>query len=133
MKNGKPKFAYNYLGNVTTISSAERLPAGRVTVSYDFAYDGGKPGSGGTGTILINGEKVAAGRVERTIPFLFGVETADVGMDLYSPVTSDDAKGGSKFTGKINKITIDLKKMSTPAATEKEIEEKEGEDAVAID
>lgn len=54
-------------------------------------------------------------------------------MDLYTPVTSDYAKRNNKFTGKIDKITIALNKMSTPAATEKEIEEKEGEDAVAID
>ena len=36
-----PAFAYNFLGAVTTISSSERLPAGPVTVTYDFAYDGG--------------------------------------------------------------------------------------------
>ena len=42
VKDGKPKFAYNYLGNVTTIGSAERLPAGHATVGCDFVYDGGK-------------------------------------------------------------------------------------------
>jgi hypothetical protein len=56
VKDRKLKFAYNYLGSVTTIASMERLPAGRVTVSYDFTYDGGKPGSGGTGAIFINVE-----------------------------------------------------------------------------
>ena len=68
----------------------QRAPARRpVTVTYDFAYDGGgKPGAGGTGTLSINGKKVGSGRLERTIPFIFGVETADVGMDLYSPVTT---------------------------------------------
>jgi hypothetical protein len=134
VKDGKPKFAYNYLGNVATVSSAERLPAGRVTVTYDFAYDGGKPGAGGTGTIFIDGKKAASGRIERTIPFLFGTETADVGMDLYTPVTSDYAKGDNKFTGKINKVTIDLKKTNAlTEAARKDAEEKEGEDAVDID
>jgi hypothetical protein len=113
IKDGKPKFAYNYLGTVTTIASNERLPAGRVTVGYDFAYDGGKPGSGGTGSIFINGKKVATGRIERTIPFIFGAETADVGEDLYTPVTSDYAKGNNNFTGTIDKVTIDLKKMNS--------------------
>ena len=112
VKDSKPKFAYNYLGVVTTIASEESLPTGPVTVAYDFAYDGGKPGSGGTGAIFINGKKVATGRIEHTIPFLFGAETADVGVDLYTPVTSDYAKGNNKFTGKIKKVTIDLKKMS---------------------
>jgi arylsulfatase A-like enzyme len=114
VKDDKPKFAYNYLGSVTTIAANERLPAGRVTISYEFAYDGGKPGSGGAGTILMNGKKVATGRIERTIPFFFGAETADAGVDLYTPVTSDYAKGKNGFTGKINKITIELKNM-TPA------------------
>ena len=67
----------------------------------------------GTGSIFINGKKVATGRIERTIPFLFGVETADVGEDLYTPVTSDYAKGNNKFTGTIDKVTIDLKKMNS--------------------
>jgi arylsulfatase len=117
VKDNKPKFAYNYLGSVTTIASTKSLPAGRITVSYDFAYDGGKPGSGGTGAIFINGKKVATGRIEHTIPFLFGMETADVGMDLYTPVTTDYPKGKNKnnFTGKINKITIELEKMTAAA------------------
>jgi arylsulfatase A-like enzyme len=134
VKDGKPKFAYNFLGNVTTIASADSLPAGRVTIGYDFDYDGGKPGAGGTGTIFINGKKAASGRIERTIPFIFGVETADVGMDLYTPVTPDYKKGDNKFTGKIDKVTIDLKKANAlPAAAGKSVEEKEGEDALDID
>jgi arylsulfatase A-like enzyme len=133
-KDGKPKFAYNFLGNVTTIASTDSLPTGRVTVGYDFVYDGGKPGAGGTGTISINGKKVASGRIERTIPFIFGVETADVGMDLYTPVTADYQKGDNKFTGKIDKVTINLKKTNALTdAAKKEAEEKEGEDALDID
>jgi arylsulfatase A-like enzyme len=134
VKDGRPKFAYNYLGDVTTIRATEPLPAGRATVSYDFVYDGGKPGSGGTGAILINGKKVGTGRIARTIPFLFGAETADVGMDLYTPVTSDYPKGNNKFTGKIGKVTIDLKKTNALTdAAKKEAEEKEGEDALDED
>jgi arylsulfatase A-like enzyme len=134
VKGGKPKFAYNYLGSVSTIASADALPAGHVTVSYDFVYDGGKPGAGGTGTISINGKKVATGRIDRTIPFIFGAETADVGMDLYTPVTADYKKGDNKFPGKINKVTIDVKKTNALTdAAKKEAEEKEGEDALDID
>jgi arylsulfatase A-like enzyme len=134
VKDSKAKFAYNFLGTVTTIASGKRLPAGHVTVGYDFAYDGGKPGAGGTGTIFINGKKVATGRIARTIPIVFGVETADVGMDLYTPVTSDYKRGDNKFTGKIDKVTINLKKMNAAgAAAEKNAEEQDGEDALDID
>lgn len=110
VKDGRPQFAYNFLQQVTTINSPEPLPAGRVTVKYDFAYDGGKLGAGGTGTIFINGKQAASGRIDRTIPFLFGLETADVGMDLYTPVTNAYEKGNNRFTGKIEKVTIDLKR-----------------------
>jgi arylsulfatase len=109
VKDNKPCFAYNYLGSVTTIASTKSLPAGRVTVRYEFASDGGKPGSGGKGTLTINGTEVATGRIEHTIPFLFGTETADVGMDLYTPVTDAYKKGDNKFTGEIRKVTVDLK------------------------
>jgi len=133
VKDNKPKFAYNYLGSVTTIASTESLPAGRITVSYDFVYDGGKPGSGGTGAIFINGKKVATDRMEHTIPFLFGMETADVGMDLYTPVTSDYPKGKNRFTGRINKITIELKKMNPEAEATAEKAAETGDEDEAED
>jgi arylsulfatase A-like enzyme len=109
VKDGKPAFAYNFLGTVTTIESSESAPAGPVTITYDFAYDGGEPGAGGTGTLAINGKNVGAGKIERTIPFIYGTETADVGEDLYTPVTEAYAKGDNEFTGKINKVTIAVK------------------------
>ena len=105
VKDGRPRFAYNFLGVVTTISSGERLPAGPVTMTYDFAYEGGgKPGAGGAGTLSIR-QPVGSGKIARTIPFIYGVETADVGMD-YVPVTADYAKGDDAFTGKIEKVAI---------------------------
>jgi arylsulfatase len=110
VKDGRPAFAYNFLGAVTTISASERLPAGVATVTYDFAYEGGgKPGAGGTGTISINGKQVGVGKLARTIPFIYGVETADVGIDLYSPVTTAYATGDNAFTGKIKKVTVAVK------------------------
>ena len=67
VKDGKPKFAYNWLARETyTIAGPARLPAGRVTLRFEFAYDGGKPGAGGKGLIFVNGEKVAEGRIEHT-------------------------------------------------------------------
>ncbi len=41
VKDGLPRLGYNFLGQVTTITGDERLPSGRVTLGYDFAYDGG--------------------------------------------------------------------------------------------
>jgi arylsulfatase len=61
------------------------------------------------GTLSINGKKVASGRLERTIPFIYGTETADVGIDLYTAVTTDYPKGENQFTGTIDKVTVDVK------------------------
>jgi hypothetical protein len=56
--DGKPTFHYNFLGQErSTITSTEPLPKG-ATARFDFAYDGGGPGKGGTGTLSINGKQV---------------------------------------------------------------------------
>ena len=44
-----------------TIASTEVLPKGKSTIRFDFAYDGGGMGKGGTGTLSINGNKVGQG------------------------------------------------------------------------
>ena len=54
-------------------------------------------------------KKVGSGRLARTIPFIYGVETADVGMDLYSAVTTAYATGENQFSGKIKQVVISVK------------------------
>jgi arylsulfatase len=91
LKGGKPTYTYNFLGlQRYTVAAAEAVPAGKATIRFEFAYDGGRPGSGGTGTILVDGKKVAEGRIERTQGFAFSAdEGADVGRDAGTPVTDD--------------------------------------------
>ncbi len=102
VKDGAPRFAYNFLGRETyKIIDPTRLPAGKVTLRFEFAYDGGRSGAGGNGLIFVNGQKVAAGRIEHTHPNAFGAETTDVGENLYTVVTNDYRVGDNKFTGKI--------------------------------
>ena len=111
MKGGKVSYVHNWMDkDYYTITSPKALPAGKATIRYEFAYDGGKPGSGGKGTISVNGKKVAEGRIEKTVPFLFSAdETADVGLDNATPVTEEYKDGDNKFTGKIGKVTVELK------------------------
>ncbi|WP_211256115.1 hypothetical protein [Edaphobacter aggregans] len=111
LKDGKPTYTYNYLGlQRFTIASPQPLPAGKATIRFDFAYDGGM-GKGGTGTISVNGQKVAEGRIEHTQCCIFSAdEGADVGIDDGTPVTEDyEAGEPSKFIGKIDKVTVELK------------------------
>ncbi len=111
-KEGKVSYVYNFVGlERYTITGAEPLPAGKTTIRFEFAYDGGKPGSGGKGTIFVNGKKAAEGRIEHTNGYIFSAdETADVGQDDATPVTEDYKERDNKFTGKIEKVTIDLVK-----------------------
>jgi arylsulfatase len=113
VKNNKPTYVYNFLGmNSYAITSDTTLPSGKSTVKLDFAIDDPKKlGSGGMATLYINGKKVGSGRVEKTH---YGVwsfdETANVGIDRETAVTPDYTEETSEFTGKIDKVTIELKK-----------------------
>ncbi len=134
VKDGKPRFAYNWLGRETyKIAGPTRLPAGRVTLRFEFAYDGVKPAAGGTGLIFVNGKKVAAGRIEHTNANVFGAETADVGEDLYTVVTDDYKVGDNKFTGKINKVTIQLGKSNLSEEAQRDIDRMSYEELLNLD
>ena len=110
MKDGKVSYVHNWVGKERyTITAPEPVAPGKATIRYEFAYEGDQPGSGGTGTISVNGQKVAEGRIGNTTPFLFSAdETADVGMDEATPVTEDYAEGDNEFTGTIEKVTVEL-------------------------
>jgi arylsulfatase len=114
LKDGKPTYTYNWLGlQRYTLAARQALPAGKAVIRYDFAYDGGGVGKGGTGTLYVNGTNVATGRIDRTQCCGFSAEEgADVGADEGTPVT-EAYKVPFKFTGKIAKVTIELKEMKT--------------------
>jgi arylsulfatase len=118
MKDGKPAYDYNWLGLThTTIASFKALPPGEATIKFDFAYDGGGMGKGGQGTLYVNGTQVAQGRIEHTQAIIFSVDdTADVGIDLGTPVNEGvGAEAKSKFTGKIPKVTIEVRDVNAKA------------------
>jgi arylsulfatase len=110
MKNGRPAFTYNYLGlESTTIMSSQTLKPGKYQVVYNFVYDGGGAGKGGTGTITVNGNKTAESRIEKTQPGIFSVDDlADVGVDDGTWVA--DYGASAEFNGKIDKVTLEQKK-----------------------
>jgi hypothetical protein len=98
-----------------TIAARNPVPAGKAAIRYEFAYDGGGLGKGGVGRIFVNDRKVAEGRIKQTQPMIFSAdEGADVGEDGETPVTEDyGIPAPYKFTGKIDKVTIELKEMKT--------------------
>jgi arylsulfatase len=116
VKDGVPAYDYNFLGMQRfTVASKESLKPGRSTIRFEFAYDGGGLGKGGTGTLYINDRKVGEGRIERTQPMIFSAdETADVGIDLASPVVETiGSEAKSRFTGKVHNVTIEVQPMKS--------------------
>jgi len=113
MQDGKPIYTYNFLGlERFTVASNGAVPAGAATIVLDFAYDGGGLGKGGVATLSVNGQTVAEGRIEKTQPLIFSAdETADVGLDNQTPVAEGIGTGRdeTRFTGKIHKVTLDVK------------------------
>jgi arylsulfatase A-like enzyme len=112
LKDGKPNYTYNWLGlQRYTIAARQALPAGKGTLRFEFAYDGGGIGKGGAGTILFNSKAIAAGRIDHTQCCIFSAdEGTDVGADEGTPVT-EAYKVPFKFTGTINSVTVEQKEM----------------------
>jgi len=128
VKDGVPAYDYNVLGMTRfSVAATKPLAPGKSTIKFDFAYDGGGLGKGGTGTLFVNGEKVAEGRIEQTQPMMFSAdETADVGIDLATPVVeSIGSEAKSRFTGHISKVTVEVKPMKAPEKAEVEKAQRE--------
>jgi arylsulfatase len=110
VKNGRPKYCYNLFGvRHFYVEGETEIPPGTHQVRMEFEYDGGGLGKGGTVSLYLDGEKTGEGRVDGTVPMIFsGDETCDVGSDTASPVSDDYTVQGSRFTGTIGWVQIDL-------------------------
>jgi hypothetical protein len=111
-KDGKAKFVYNVLGIQEFPTQATvPIPEGKHQVRMEFGYDGGGLAKGGDVTLYYDGTEVGTGRVEVTQPLVFSAdETTDIGYESGTTVSPDYTAHGSRFTGKINWVQIDLGK-----------------------
>ena len=110
LENGKPVFHSNFCDVAHyEVSGKTALTPGKHTIRVDFAYDGGGVGRGGVASLTVDGQDVAQGRIEKTVPIRISLdEGLDVGEDTGTPVNLNyDVP--FKFTGSIEKVTIDLK------------------------
>ena len=115
LKDGRPTYVYNFLGlERFSIAAPDAIPAGKHQIRFEFTYDGGGLGKGGIGKLLVDGAKVAEGRIDRTQLGVFSAdETADVGSDEATPVTEEYAEGDNAFTGSIHKVLVELAKPAS--------------------
>jgi arylsulfatase len=126
IKDGKPTYEYNYFTvERFKIASQDQLTPGTHTIRFEFKYDGGGVGKGGTGTLFVDDKQVANGRIEKTILGRFSAdETFDTGEDTGSPV-SDLYKAPFRFGGAIKKVEIDLAPEKLSAADLEKLKEME--------
>ena len=111
VQDGKLKHTYSMLGVLEYSQAAETpLPEGDVSVECIFTADAPKPATGGEITLLVNGEPVANGRMEHTVPGRFsGYSGMDIGRDNGLVVDrSYEDKAPFAFTGEIKHVTFDI-------------------------
>ncbi|HEX6577390.1 MAG TPA: arylsulfatase [Jiangellaceae bacterium] len=110
VKDGKAKFVYNVLGIQEFATAADApVPEGTHQVRVEFAYDGGGLAKGGDVTLFYDGTAVGKGRVGATQPMVFSAdETTDIGYESGTTVTADYTAHGSRFTGRINWVQLDV-------------------------
>jgi hypothetical protein len=134
LKDGKPTYCYNFLGlQEFRVAAPKAVAPGKATIRMNFDYDGDGLGKGGTAAILVNGEKVASGRIERTQAMIFSAdETAGVGKDDATPVTADYKERDNAFTGKISKVVVDVKPIGAAVKAQAEAAGREAAYKMAI-
>jgi arylsulfatase A-like enzyme len=110
MQKGKLVGVHNYIGlERYRVVSTENVPTGKVTLVFDFKYDGVGMGKGGTITLLANGKKIGEGRVDKTAGYKYSLyEGQDIGQDTGSPVDFSYTPP-FPFMGQLQKVTVDLK------------------------
>ncbi|MEM9658467.1 MAG: arylsulfatase, partial [Planctomycetota bacterium] len=112
MNDGRPGYTYNWFGlDRFTIESPDVIDSDRANIKLIFKYDGGGIGKGGLATLYVDGEKIAAGRVEKTQPAVFSAdETADVGVDDATQVVEQlfADREESEFTGRVDSVRISI-------------------------
>jgi arylsulfatase len=123
MKDGKIHHEYNYFGvERTNLAGTAPLSAGKHVIKYEFVPDAAKPGAGGRCALYVDDKKVAEGKIPKTQPYSFSAdEGVDVGIDGETPVSNDYTSQASRFTGKIVKVTVDVKPSGLSAADTKAV------------
>lgn len=110
LHEGHPTYCYNLFGMQRSYIRADQpIPVGDHQIRLEFAYDGGGLGKGATADLYVDGMRLATGRIDATVPLAFsGDETLDVGSDTGTPVSEDYDSSGSHFTGRVQRVQIDL-------------------------
>jgi arylsulfatase len=76
------------------------------TLAFNSFAGVGQPG---TGTLSVDGKVVATQKMEKTLPIILQWdESFDIGSDTLTGVNDADYQPPFAFTGKLNRLTIDV-------------------------
>ena len=102
----RPTYVYNWFGHEFTTITGSPLGPGKHRICVDYAHDGGFA-AGGDLMLSVDGQSVATGRIERSVPVIFSMsgETFDVGRDTGSPVGK--YPHDFAFSGSIQGVTLE--------------------------
>nr|WP_324731215.1 arylsulfatase [Pseudomonas sp. IT1137] len=109
LDDGYLVYEYNALAIARVkLRSAEKVPAGKVSIEVLTAMASAKPGSPASLSLRLNGQEVAKGATPFTPPLTFTAsETFDVAKDLGSPVSLDYfERAPFAFNGKVNDVHV---------------------------
>jgi arylsulfatase len=130
MQDSKPQFAYalsNQPQHKFRVASDQAIPPGNHVVRFNFKYDGGGIGKGATGTLFVDGNEVAQGRIPQSAVVRFSLdETFDIGEDTGTPVVEDYVdKMPFAFTGTLKKFVVILEPENlTPEERQRLLQEE---------
>jgi arylsulfatase len=132
----KPVFVWNLL-DLERIrwEAPQALSPGKHTLVFDFSYHGegmaslasgiSGIGKGGVGVLKVDGQEVDRKKMARTVPLILQWdETFDVGADTGTPVDDHDYQVPFRFTGKLTKLTLQLKPVRLSAADRQTLQQK---------
>jgi arylsulfatase len=111
MKDGKPVYEHNFFGQERYRAvSKEAIHAGEHTIVFHFTPDDPqKPGSGGKGVLSVDGKQVAEVQTPKMVYGVFSFDDGlGIGVDDETNVSLDYKEGDNAFTGKINRVTINV-------------------------
>lgn len=105
--HGHLVYHYNFLGHHQQVRSDFRVPAGATSLGVRFEVAVDNDGGRGGATLVVDGEVVGAGVIERTLPFFLGWEGLDVGRDALTAV-STDYRDEFPYRGTIDRVVFEL-------------------------
>lgn len=111
LDRGHLVFAYNSVGERQyRVVSSRPIAPGTHRLAMSFDADGRTRGGPGLASLFVDGERVGSGRIEQTlVTWISHTEGLDIGEDSITPVSSAYESNESRFSGKLVKVTIELR------------------------